>query len=210
MPTGDNGDKREEMLKNWKFKCDCEMCKDHQTTEKSALKRRETLRDDFFDHLKDFQRSSLAKMESLLTRMADTYNRPASEVPQLSIYDLYLVLARVCIKHLEAEPAKVMDLTLKVLKSLGCVIEGGSLPRAGSPPKPLVIKHWGLMLGVCVECWLMLSVVYHYVAPELEEQAWEYARLSYKICTGQDETFEEKHRQWRQAMVGDAPRIVLS
>lgn len=40
---------------------------------------------------------------------------------------------------------------------------------------------------------MLLSSAYHSVAPDLEIQAEEYARISYKICLGEDETFDETY-----------------
>jgi hypothetical protein len=38
---------------------------------------------------------------------------------------------------------------------------------------------------------MLLAGAYHLLAPDLETQAEEYARVSYKICVGKDETFDE-------------------
>jgi hypothetical protein len=50
----------------------------------------------------------------------------------------------------------------------------------------------GTSLGL-TDCWMLLSGAYHFVAPDLEVQAEEYARISYKICIGEDETFDETY-----------------
>ena len=42
-----------------------------------------------------------------------------------------------------------------------------------------------------IKCWMLLSNAYYLVAPDLETQAEEYARISYKICVCEDETFDE-------------------
>jgi hypothetical protein len=55
----------------------------------------------------------------------------------------------------------------------------------------VVVKHWGLIEDRLIECWMLLSGAYHLVAPDPGSQAKEYARISYKICVGEDETFEE-------------------
>jgi hypothetical protein len=39
---------------------------------------------------------------------------------------------------------------------------------------------------------MLLSGTYYWVAPDLEMQAEQYARISYKICVGEEETFDEK------------------
>ena len=43
-----------------------------------------------------------------------------------------------------------------------------------------------------VEVWTHLSTAYAKVAPQLCEKAEYYAKVSYKICIGEDETFDEK------------------
>ena len=43
-----------------------------------------------------------------------------------------------------------------------------------------------------VEVWTHLWTAYAKVAPQLCKKAEEYARVSYKICIGEDETFDEK------------------
>ena len=44
-----------------------------------------------------------------------------------------------------------------------------------------------------IKCWMLLSDAYHLVAPDLERQAEEYAKISYRICVSEDETFEETY-----------------
>jgi hypothetical protein len=188
-------------LADWGFNCECEMCQDYRDTEESVLSRRLSLRDDCS------KCADMAEMESLLQAIDDTYSRPGFEIPRLAVYDTSLVLARSYMNKMDAY--KTIQWALKVLSSLGFVIEGGNVPRIGDPPKLMVVHQWGLMLGVCIESWLMLAIAYFHVAPDLESQAWDCARLAYKICTGQDETFEETYGSWRMARVSAALDAVL-
>lgn len=92
---------------------------------------------------------------------------------------------------MQKQPNNAIAAALKALESPGYVIEGGSLPRASN--SPLDIKKWGIMVDGLVECWMTLSSIYREVAPELEAQAEHYARITYKICVGEDETFGETY-----------------
>ncbi|KAK5050943.1 hypothetical protein LTR84_003502 [Exophiala bonariae] len=182
IPSADNHTELQTTLDGWGFNCDCEMCKDHQVTKESVLSKRKSLRADCQECAKDFEEMNVAKMESLFRALEDTHSRPASEVPRLSVYDVALILARLYMRKTDAY--ETINWSLKVLSSLGFFIEGGNMPRIANPPEPLVVRQWGLGVGVCIECWLMLAIAYFHVAPDLESQAWECARLSYKICTG--------------------------
>ncbi|KAJ5291346.1 hypothetical protein N7478_000597 [Penicillium angulare] len=54
---------------------------------------------------------------------------------------------------------------------------------------PLLVKTWGMMNDDVVGCWMMLARAYRLVAPALQAQSVTYAKISYKICVGEDETF---------------------
>lgn len=47
------------------------------------------------------------------------------------------------------------------------------------------------MVDGVFECWMGLSKTLSIVAPELAPQAQGHAKVVYKICMGEDETFEE-------------------
>ena len=189
IPVTNGYDEREKKFRHWGFKCDCTMCQDDQTTKKSVLARRKNLRADILKCFQSRKRTDEAKIEMILTTMADTYSRPAFEVPRLSIWDILLALAKMHTQ--QRQPVKAIDSALRVLASLGYVIDGGNLPRTLGTP--MVVKQWGLMNKCLIECWMLLSSAYHLVAPDLKAQAEEYARISYKICVGEDETFDETY-----------------
>lgn len=44
-----------------------------------------------------------------------------------------------------------------------------------------------------VGCWMGLASAYHRLGLDIEAQAEKYARITYKICVGEDETFEETY-----------------
>ena len=189
IPVASEYNERQKKFQQWDFKCDCTMCQDDQTTKKSILAKRKSLRDDMLKYFQSGKRTDAAKIEAILVTIAATYTRPAFEVPHLSIWDSQLALANMYMQ--QNQPVKVIDSALGVLASLGYVIDGGNLPRISGTP--IVVKHWGLMRDCLIECWMLLSDAYHLVAPDLEAQAEEYARISYKICVGEDETFDETY-----------------
>ncbi|RMJ29057.1 hypothetical protein PHISP_00137 [Aspergillus sp. HF37] len=104
-----------------------------------------------------------------MSMLAETYCRPALEVPRVMLWDIYIALSRG-------------------LESLGYVVDGGTLPRTSSAP--LTVKKWGLMADSLVGCWMILSGLYREVAPDYAAKAKGYATLTYRICVGEDETFE--------------------
>ena len=80
------------------------------------------------------------------------------------------------------------------LESLGFMIKGGNILCVLDAP--LVGQRWGLMTdGVVtvVGCWMILCCAYHQLAPILTSQAGGYARVSYRICIGEDETFDSTY-----------------
>lgn len=56
-----------------------------------------------------------------------------------------------------------------------------------------------------IETWIHLWTAYAKFAPELCGKAEEYARIAYKICIGEDETFDERYgRLARRSIAGEA------
>lgn len=84
-----------------------------------------------------------------------------------------------------------MQFGLMSLESLGFVIKGGDIPRVEDAP--LVVQRWGLMTDGVVGCWMILCCAYHELVPILASQAEGYARVSYRICVGEDETFDSTY-----------------
>lgn len=129
----------------------------------------------------------LAKAERLLSAAEQTYKSPASTVPRLALWASYLRLTRAHAK--QGQAGKVMSLALKVLESLGFVINN---PPVLSNPT-LEVVQWGLMTDGVIETWVHLWTAYAGVAPRLAQKAEEYARISYRICVGEDVTFDETY-----------------
>ncbi|KAL3474787.1 hypothetical protein BJX99DRAFT_271504 [Aspergillus californicus] len=187
----DSGDERVPDLQHWGFKCDCVICQDRIATVPSALTKRKTL---LRSVLKEFntnisRKPNLTEIESLLSATEETYRQPASDVPRLSIWETYLTLAIQILNESRGQSHKAIECALKALESLGYIIDGGRLPHTLGTP--LRVAKWGIMTGDLVGCWMALSKAYVDVAPDLVTQAVGYARLTYRVCVGEDETFED-------------------
>jgi hypothetical protein len=110
-------------------------------------------------------------------------------VPHLDLWDAQRALTEI--NALQKQPLKAIDSATNALASLGYVNEGGTLPRTSGIL--IAIKQWGLMEDCLIKFWMLLSHVYRLVALDLETQAEEYAKISYRICVGEGETFKETH-----------------
>jgi hypothetical protein len=118
-----------------------------------------------------------------------TYKSPPSKVPRLDLWDPYLFLTRLHAARKDLQ--KVVLLALKVLDSLGFIINGGHIPS--QPNSPFEVMQWGLMVDSVIETWVHLWTAYATVAPEWSEKAEGYAKMAYRICIGEDVTFEESY-----------------
>ncbi|RLL96545.1 hypothetical protein CFD26_104364 [Aspergillus turcosus] len=190
-PLNNDSEEKQMDLRHWGFKCDCMICQDIQTTENSVLTTRKELRAGLRKEFQGRKRPNTTKIEATFSMLEETYRQPASEVPRLSLWSPYLTLAMVYATH--HQPQKAIEFALKTLESLGYVVEGGHLPHASGTP--LLVKKWGLMTDGLVGCWMSLSSAYRQIAPDLVAQAEGYARITYRICVGEDETFDEAYTQ---------------
>lgn len=176
-------------FQHWGFECTCVLCQDIRATDKDTLAKRKQLTARLRKFFKQRHDPDAAKVEAALTDLESTYTRPATEVPRLCFWDPALALS--CMYESHKQPLKAIEWGMKSLTALGYVVEGGSIPR--SSDAPLVIKKWGLMEDEVVGGWIILSRAYRLVAPELEAAAREYAKICYRICVGEEETFEETY-----------------
>lgn len=190
-PVDEGYTERQRKFKNWEFKCDCTICQDARATNNDVLAERTKLKADALKALNSLRSSEdIDRFETILKKMTDTYTQPASQVPRLGMWDPLLALSFTYMD--QGKPIKAINSAFKVLESLGYVIEGSEMPRTSD--KPMVVKQWGLMMEYLVDCWILLSSAYSLVAPDLKDTAEQYARISYKICVGEDETFDETYK----------------
>ena len=188
--AGRTWEKAQEKLKNWGFQCSCVICQQDKKTAKKIHAKRNAL---FGDLRAAFQApggGDLPKAERLLAAIEKTYSAPARDIPRFELGDPYLRLTRTYAA--QNKPQNVIQTAFKVLTSLGFVI---AHPSPGSPNSSLEVLQWGLAEDQVIEIWTHLWIAYGEVAPHLCKKAEEYARVSYKICIGEDETFDEKVRE---------------
>ncbi|KAJ5364437.1 uncharacterized protein N7496_010150 [Penicillium cataractarum] len=175
-------------LQHWGFKCDCILCQDTRSLSKDVRSNRNKLLADLRRLFKR-PKMNLPKIEDTISTLAGTYHRPASEIPRLELDSPYLSLAAIYASSGKHE--KAVKFGIKSLESLGFVIKGGDIPHISDAP--LVVQKWGLMTDAVVACWMILCNAFRELAPTLASQAEGYARVSYKICVGEDETFDRTY-----------------
>ena len=190
-PKADHSsDKTQEKLQNWDFQCTCEICSHDRETSNQKKKKRAAL-------LKEWElaakhvvgETGLANIERLLAAIEQTYTVPAAVVPRLALWDPYLALTRVYISN--GGPERTISTAWKVLAALGFVFKRDS----SSIFSPFEVEQWGLMADPLIETWVHLWLSYGLLRPRqpmLGARAEQYAKLTYRICVGEDESFEEK------------------
>lgn len=184
--AGRTWEKAQEKLQHWGFHCSCVICQQDKKTVKNIRAKRNGLLGDL---KAAFQAGDLPKAERVLAAAEKTYSAPARDVPRLDMSEPYLILTRIYAS--QDKPQNVIQTVFKVLTSLGFVITHPSSPDSPQSSSFDVLQ-WGLAEDHVVEVWTHLWTAYAKVAPQLCKKAEECARVSYKICIGEDETFDEK------------------
>lgn len=184
--AGRTWEKKQEKLKNWEFECSCVICQQDKKTAKKFHTKRNALSGDLKAAFQAPGGGDLPKAERVLAAFEKTYSAPAKDIPRLEMWDPYLFLARIYAS--QNKPELVIRTAFKVLISLGFVM---AQPSSDSPNSILEVLQWGLVVDYVIEVWMHLWSAYAKVAPHLCEKAEEYAKISYKICIGEDETFDE-------------------
>lgn len=190
-------------LKHWGFRCSCAICQDSIETEDSDLMKRRRLTADVANAFQSLGKSRkpnlvIARIEELVSKLEGTYRKPAIEVPRAGIWKAYSTLAGFHASRGISE--KAVEFALKAFESLGYVLEGGRLPRRSGAR--LHVLKWGLMTDGLVGCWIILCRAYCDVAPELADQAEDYARTTYRMCIGEDETFGDTYSRFSKRADG--------
>lgn len=191
-------EKAQEKLQNWGFQCSCVICQQDKKTTKKMHAKRNALLGDLTKAFQEAGEGYLPKAERLLAAIEKTYSAPAKDIPRLELWDPYLLLTRIY--ALQSQPQNVVRTAFKVLTSLGFVITHQS---SDSPNIFLEVLHWGLTQDKVIETWTHVWTAYAHIAPHLCKRAEEYARVAYKICIGEDETFDKKvGRMARETILG--------
>ncbi|KAH7322859.1 hypothetical protein B0I35DRAFT_476762 [Stachybotrys elegans] len=125
--------------------------------------------------------------EVAMLELQTTYTVPDLEIPRSQLWEVQVYLGRR-FDH-QNTPIKAVNMLLRSFRSLGFVIEGGTLPREEGAP--FFIKKWGHSHITHPDVWRLLADIYRRMAPDLVSEAERLSRLSYKIVIGEDETYEE-------------------
>ena len=184
----DSWDKRQERFKSWKFECTCAICQESKKVKKNVFKNRLGLLKDLDAALDTQTDVNLEKVDRIMAAIEKSYTAPASEVPRLALWAPYLLLSRnYCMNN---QQDKVIETAWKALASFGFKIKRED-PQ--SLKSPFEIEQWGLIDDHLIQTWVLMWTAYAQVAPHLCKKAEEYARITYKICIGEDDTFDEKY-----------------
>lgn len=180
------------LRKNWGFVCKCGECREARDTPGSVLETRKALWRDVKE-LVGAQRTAVGigavrKAEKALAKLAATYKRSPREAPRPGVSSWQVTLAARY--QALGRPEESMKMAMESLKSLGHVIEGGELQGEARPP---VVKEWGLMVDHVVDCWMFVLDVARPVAPWWVDTVQGYAKTAYRVCWGEDETFEKTY-----------------
>ena len=184
----DTYEKTQEKLQNWGFQCTCAVCLQNKKTKKNVLSRRVNLLEDLKAAFGSQVSTDLPKVERILGAIEKTYSEPAANVPRLALWDPYLLLTRIYSSKNQQD--KVIETAWKILMSLGFTIKRQNPPSLTSP---FEVEQWGLMEDCLIQTWVHLWTAYAQVAPDLGKKAEEYAKITYRICIGEDDTFDDKY-----------------
>ena len=183
---GRTWEKTQENLRHWGFQCSCIWCQQDKKTAKKTHTKRMALLEDLKAAFQASGDANLPRAERILAAIEKTYSAPAKDVPRLELPDPYLLLTRLYNSH--NRPHSAIQTACKVLTSLGFVIAHHS-PDA--PVSSFEILQWGLPQAEVIETWTHLWIACDKLAPHLCGKAEEYARISYRMCVGEDDTFDE-------------------
>ena len=192
---GRTWEQAQEGLQSWGFQCSCVLCQQDKKTTRKIRARRDALSEDLMAALLEPAGGDAPKAERLLAAIEKTYSAPAEDVPRLELRDPYFLLTRIYAS--ENRPQDVIRTAFKFLSSVGCVIARRS---SDSPNSSCEVLQWGLLENEGVEIWMQLWVACEKVAPHLCGRLEEYARISYKISIGEDQTFETVGKRARETM----------
>ncbi|KAK4127731.1 hypothetical protein N657DRAFT_631496 [Parathielavia appendiculata] len=90
--------------------------------------------------------------------------------------------------RIDPEAETAVKLALGRLAPLEYEIEDGAVP--GASAATVVVRKWGSFVDSVVDCWMLLRDAYRLVAPDLAAPAERYARIAYRTCFGEDDTFD--------------------
>ncbi|KAK3331463.1 hypothetical protein B0H66DRAFT_469201 [Apodospora peruviana] len=185
---------QDKLFATWGFKCKCTICEDDQrdpcvTTDRMRLvallgSRIESL---------TTKNQVIDEVDWCVARLADTYQRPAGEVPRLQTFEA-ICTGVERLEQLEFMPGdddfglKEIKLRLEALEALGYVIDFASRVDKNSMVPKFVVREWGLWYRGVIQHWEFFRVFYHALGQKFAE---EYVRKVYRMVYGEDETIDE-------------------
>ena len=178
--------KTQENLRHWGFQCSCIWCQQDKKTAKKTHTKRAALLEDLKAAFLASGSTNLPKAERLMAAIEKTYSAPTNDIPRLELADPYLLLTRIHNSHNRPQPA--IQTAFKALTSLGFLIAHHS---PDPPVSTFAVLQWGLPHEQAIETWTHVWTACDKVAPHLCDKAEEYAKISYRICMGEDDTFDE-------------------
>lgn len=182
----------EQDLRRWGFECCCTICVADKNTKKTIFTRRKNLLRDLKAVFATLNKPDLAKAKRFLAELEKTHDKPATRVPRLALWKSYLLLVR---HHAgEGRSEEVIDSALKLLATLGFVFEGSLVGNADSDHEPFRVTKWGMVFIEVIEVWTLLERACRVSNRNMCGALEAYARLTFKMCKGEDETFVKSLR----------------
>lgn len=201
----DTYDKTQKKLANWGFQCTCITCQANKKTKKGQFDKRFALLKDQQSAIDNREGIDLSKAERVCAAIEQTYTSPATTIPRHALGHFYLGLTQSYSSNRKV--AHAITYAWKMLTSLGFVIKR---EQPASLTSMFEVEQWGLVLGQVVETWVHLWVVYAKLAPNLCSKCEEYARVAYKICIGEDETFDEHYGRVAKKAICDGDGAIIA
>jgi len=172
------------------FSCTCDICISIASTSDATLAKRARLVKETRAFVQNPKERNPEQVRDKIVALQKTYSKPAIAVPRFSLLEVKFALARIFDKgHL---PINAAEVALECFQICGYLISGGRIEEPMAPePGPILIRRWGMMDFKLMQCWMILSRSYRLKAPSLVAPARKYAKLFYRICVGEDETFSQ-------------------
>jgi hypothetical protein len=127
----------------------------------------------------------IKQKEKILMQLEKTYCRPASEVPRALLWELYFSVAMEIVESTGFDI--IIKRILATFESSGFVIHGVEASVAGTR---IIVEKWGFPNPDATALWLTLRNVYKALGRHvLAEQAKTYAKITWALVMGEDETF---------------------
>lgn len=168
------------------FECTCVICVDDKKTTKTKSTSRENLLGDLKASFDAPSGPDLAKAKRTLLVLEKTYKLPATRVPRLALWESYMHLVRLYAARYRRE--ETIYSALKLLECLGFELGGSVRSEDGM----FRVKKWGLLFDRVIEVWMHLRCAcVGFYSPAVCDTLEAYARLTYRVCRGEEETFDE-------------------